>query len=261
MKRFKDRSSFAFLLNLFCPGLGHLYWREYIFGIFIFLVTLLAAALFFFSILISLPTTLKVALFGLPLIFYLFTFVDLGRAVNRKKGISNRSITVAVIFVVVASSYQVLAPIAPINFLLRNRPEIFRMPDNSLSPYLARGDVAAATPLAYKANLFFLERPVWHHSPRRGDIVRATDLSNTFSHTGLVLGLPGEGVEIIDGQLYVNEFPQPPLMPGGRPFAGDMSLTIVDQESILIAELNLGVVNRTYQVPLEGITGQVHRLF
>ena len=91
MKRFKDSISFAALLNLLLPGLGHSYWRDYTFGLFIFLILLVAATLFFVSFLVTLPVLVKIILFGLPTLFYIFSFLDLARTLRRHGGVSNRS--------------------------------------------------------------------------------------------------------------------------------------------------------------------------
>lgn len=260
MKRFKDTLGFAFLLNLLCPGLGHVYWRECIFGVFIFLITLLAVVLFFLAVLVTLPPVAKLVLFGLPVIFYLFTFLDLGKAVMIKRGTKSRDRFIAAAVLVLAVMYQVLAPTAPTNFFLRNRPEVFRASDNSLSPFLGRGDLAAANSLAYKTKLFFLDRPVWHQLPQRGDVVRFVDF-DLNPRTGLMLGLPGEQVEVVNGLLVVDGYPFSASLPDDRLLQGDMSLTSVEPSSILVAELKLGVVDKTYQVPIDGITGRVYRLF
>jgi hypothetical protein len=42
---------------------------------------------------------------------------------------------------------------------------------------------------------------------------------------------------------------------------GEMSLTLVDPGSILVATLENGKVHRVRQVPLGDVIGKVHRLF
>lgn len=259
MKRWKDSHGFALLLNLLLPGAGHFYWRDYVFGVFVFLILLMAAALFFVSFLVHIPTAGKAALFALPAIFYLFTFVDLARTVNKKKYQNRRTLTAAILFLIIAALFQVLAPITPLNFTLRNKPGVFRVGDNGLAPILRSGDFARSNPLAYRVNMFFLDQSIWIAVPDRGDIVRFLD-RNQQERTGLVLGLSNEEVEIIDGQLRVRGFPQP-FSAAGLSLRGDMPLTLVDSGSILVANFNLGAVDRAIQVPLDQLTGKVSKLF
>lgn len=68
------------IFNAIIPGAGHIYWRETLFGMFVFLVMLIAAVLFFFSFLIDLSFMVRLVLFGLPAVFFLFSMVDLGRS-------------------------------------------------------------------------------------------------------------------------------------------------------------------------------------
>jgi len=107
MKRWQDRYSFAALLNLLLPGLGHCFWREYLFGVFIFLIMLITVLLFYVSMIISLPYGFKLVLFILPAIFYLFTFFDLKNVVNkkRKKPSSNQKYGIAILFLQLLFKY------------------------------------------------------------------------------------------------------------------------------------------------------------
>jgi len=260
MKRFKDSLGFGLLLNLLLPGAGHIFWKEYTFGVFIFLIMLMAAALFFVSYLVYIPIALKTALFVLPAVFYLFTFVDLARSIRKKRDHSRRTPMVAVVFLLVVVIFQVAAPITPVNFLWRNTPEIYRTGDNHLAPMLRSGDIAWTNSLAYQANLFFFDRPVWHELPERGDMVRFIDRDSS-TQTGFVLGLSDEEVEVVDGRLLVGGFPRLLDSHGGLRLSGDMPLTLVAPNSILVISLNLGAIDRTRQVPLDNLKGRVSQLF
>ena len=70
MRSIRESVTFSSLLHLLLPGLGHVFWREYAFGLFVFLVMLIAAVLFFVSFLVTIPVLVKVLLLGLPLVFF-----------------------------------------------------------------------------------------------------------------------------------------------------------------------------------------------
>jgi len=250
----------ALALNLGIPGLGHIYIREYLFGIFIFLVMLIGIILFFVSFFLSLSFWPKLVLLGLPVIFYLFAFVDLYRvsAVRAKTG--GRSLRSTAIFIVIAVLFQVLAPIAPVNFGIRNSPRIFTVDDNSLSPVHSQGAILKASRLAYFVDIFFIKRSIVHTLPARYDLVRFTDDEDRL-HNGIVLGLPGEEVQMVDGVLIVNGFPDFNEPAGGLILTGDCPLTSVEGYSILVATLHLGRLDTAYKVSLTQIVGKIDKLF
>ncbi len=260
MKRFRDSVGFACILNLLLPGLGHVYWREYIFGLFVFLVLLLASMLFFVSFLVALPDVAKLLLFALPLLFYLFSFVDLGKTVSRRGPRSRRGGTAVILMLVLAVGFQLLAPIAPLNFALRNRPEIHRLTDNGLNPLLRRGDLIVINSLAYCADLFFLDQPVWYDCPRLGEMICFHTTDSNTRRVGLVVGEPGHEVQVVDGLLFVDGLPASADMPAGLTLRGDMPLTRVAYGSIMVVTLNLGALDEVYHVPIDETVGRVHRL-
>jgi hypothetical protein len=261
VSRINGRSlSYNILLHLLLPGLGHLLWREYLFGIFIFLVTLLASVLFIVSLFVHVPPVAALVLYALPLLFYAFTFVDLTRTVRakRKKTLPGRK--AAIIFLLVGVVYQLLSPIAPVNFSLRNLPEIFIQEDNRLSPLYSEGDLLKASRLSYVVDVFVVNRPILHALPKRYDIVRFTDSSDRHIN-GIVVGLPGEEIEIADGVIVANGFPDIGDAPGGIILSGEWPLTSVGGYSILVATLNLGRIDKVYEVSLTELIGKVGRLF
>ena len=260
MKRIKDSYSFAFILNLLLPGAGHVFWREYTFGLFVFLIALLAMTLFIVSFIISTTGILIAILFGLPALFFLFTFVDLGKSITRRNRISQRSVQTMILYLVGIIVFQVFSPIAPVNFVLRNPPEVFSVDGNSLSPEFKDGDLVVANPLAWRADLIFVDGHYWFDTPRRGEIVRFNN-GRPSPRTGVILGMFGEEVQLVDGVLLVDGVPQLADLPGKRLLHGDMALTLTHPTSILIATLNLGVVDRTYQVPADSLIGRVCKLF
>jgi hypothetical protein len=156
--------------------------------------------------------------------------------------------------------YQVLCPLAPVNFCILNSPEPFRMPDNSLSPLYSRGDFLKADRLAYTVRAYLLDRPIWHSMPERYDVVRFSAAEGR-SLVGMVVGLPLEQVEVMQGLLVVNDQPNLDEPPAGLLFGGDWPLTAADEFSILVATLNLGSIAYVYQVPLTDVRGKVSRLY
>ena len=257
--KFAKSMTAAWLLNLLLPGSGHWYWKEYAFGLFVFLITLLTTVLFVASFFVPLPAPVKVLILGLPLVFYAFTFVDLARTVRTKRRSVSRSQRVLLIVLVVAVVYQLCVPIAPLNFALRNRPEIFTLEDNRLSPLFAGGDLLKASRVSYLVNIFALDRPLLHTLPERYDVVRFKDASGGRG-TGIVVGLPSENIEIIEGVVVVNGLPDFDTVPDGMFLAGDWPLTRARQFSILVATLKLGSIGRVQDVPLTDLIGKVEKL-
>ena len=251
---------FGYLLNLLLPGLGHLYFKEYVFGLFVFLVTLMAVALFIVSYFLDLPVWSGLITIGLPIVFYLFTFVDLNRTATRKKSSLSRGRRAVWIFLIAGVVYQVLAPVAPLNFCLRNFPEYFIQKDNRLSPLYNKDSLLKASSLAYAVDIAFIERPIMYALPDRYDIVRIeTESGERFN--GIVLGLPGEEVQAVDGVVVINGMPDFNMPPGGMVLQGDCPLTYVGGQSILVAVLNLGSIDKVYEAPLDQLVGKVDRAF
>ena len=81
----RNSFAFAFLLNLLMPGLGHGFWREYAFAVFVLLVMMLSAILALVSFLLSLSLPVKALMYGLPMLYFAFTFVDLRRVVLKNR--------------------------------------------------------------------------------------------------------------------------------------------------------------------------------
>jgi hypothetical protein len=260
MKRFQDSFGCASALNLIIPGLGHMYWREYLFGAFIFLIAAIAGVIAGVAFIVPLNLVARLILFGLPTVFYAFTFVDLKRTITRRNSSSGRNGRTVVLFLTAGVVLQLVLPIAPVNFIIRNAPQVFVVADHRLEPLYGKGDLAAAIPTDYRVNLFFLDRPLWHTTPEYGDLVRFVD-SSSVVRNGVVLGMFGEAVQIIDGVLVIDGAAQPDLIPESLKLRGDMALTSVDGSSILVATLNLGAVDATYQIGARGILGRMHHLF
>ncbi len=257
---FRRSKFFAVILNLLLPGLGHIYWREHLFGIFVFLIMLIASLLFFVSFFLSVSFWIWLVMMALPILFYLFTFIDLLRAVGVKRDLVKHSSRTALIFLAVGIVYQLLSPSAPVNFGLRNFPEIFEVKDSSLSPIYSEGKMLKASRLAYAVDLIFIRKPVLYNLPTRYDVVRFKDAQGRKLN-GIVLGLPTEEIEMVEGVLVVNGLPEFNEPGRGLVLRGDCELTSVASYSILVATLNLGMVDTVYMVPLADVIGKVSEIF
>jgi hypothetical protein len=251
--------TFALLLNLLLPGLGHVLWREYLFGVFIFLITLIAAVLFVVTYFIHLASWARLVLLALPGVFYLFTFFDLNKTVRTRQKQFRPHVRTAAVLLLLGLTYQLLAPSAVGNFLWRNSPELFTIDDSRFAPVLSRGDLAVANPLAYRVDIAVLDRPVFHQFPRRFDLVRFNTGARRL--TGLVVGQPAEAVEISAGVVVANGAPVFARGNARLLLQGEWPLTSSDDYSILVATLNLGIIDSVHQVPLPMVAGKVSRLF
>lgn len=250
----------AYLYNLLLPGLGHLYWKEISFGLFVFLIMLIGTTLYFLSFFLQLNIWLTLLLFFLPILFYVFTFVDLAKTVDRKQTKINRTTKHLWIFLLVGIVYQLFAPIAPANFYLRNIPEVFKQTDGNLSPMFSRGEYLKTNRLAYLVNLFFLDQPVLHTFPQRYTPVRYYDASE-HKRIGIVLALPGEYLSVENGYLLINNSPQ--LIPEHVQlrFNQDYELTSVGEYSIMVGDFRMGTISDIHEVPLDKLIGKVEKLF
>jgi hypothetical protein len=259
LKRFSPRPGFAILLGFLLPGLGHVYWREYLFGWFVFLVMVIASVLVFFSFLVQLPPLLEWLLFGLPVVFFAFTFVDLVRSIKRKRATFSRNTTAAMLFVAVAFAGNLLFPLSPTNFLLRNFPELGIEHSGLAEPLLETNDVYLVDRAAYRVNLFFLNQGYVHSRPDRWDFIAFDNLTSDES-LGLVIGYGGEEVTFHGDSLFIDGFPPDDRV--GRPsLAGEIPLTLVETGSILVATLNEGALVGVKQISDRNIIGKVHPLF
>ena len=258
LKRSHRHPGFAFLLGLLVPGMGHVFWREYLFGLFVFLVMIIASVLVFFSFLVELPALLKWVLFGLPALFYLFTFIDLKRAIDRKRATSSRSGAVAVTFLVGAVAINVLLPLSPTNFLLHNRPALTTIHARSFRPLFEKGDLCLIDRSAYRVDLFFLNQPIIHSRPDRWDLISFSE--GGARQLGLVVGYGGEDVSYVDGVLLVDGAANNDRVWAPAP-EGEIPLTRVDAGGILVATLSEGALVGTAQISDRNIVGKVHRLF
>ena len=257
--RFNNSITFGVLLNLLIPGLGHVFWKEYLFGLFVFLIMLIATVLFFVSFLVDLPLLVRILMFGLPVIFYFFTFFDLVRTIQTRKDKSKKTAGSVVVFLLVGIVYQLFFPGAAGNFAIRNFPQIFTLSDNRYGPVFTGGEMLKASRLAYSVAIVGFKDRVIYSLPKRFDFIRYKDSSTTL--TGLVVGLPGEEIRIDNGEILSTDFALFDEKPPGLNLSGDWPLTSVGPYSILVADLRLGNIERVREISLSDVIGKVERLF
>jgi len=257
--RFRHSQFLGALLNLLLPGLAHFLWGDRLFGVFVFLIMILAAVLAATSLLLPLPTLAVWVLLGLPVLFYVFSFGDLARLIARKRAkveISSLAVRTALGAGIL---YQLLAPTAAVNFGIRNAPEMFVVANDNLAPVLHPGEPAMANAIAYYVNIPFINRPIFHALPERCDVVRYHS-ENGRKRVGVVIGLPGESVMVDSGFIVVNGVPAGERLPSGLN-AGSLPLTAVDDYSILVGDFDYGKIVSASQVSLADLTGKVRRFY
>lgn len=248
------------LLNLILPGAGHFFIRDYVFGTFVFLIWVVAASLFYLSLVIDLNNWAKLVLFGLPLVFYFFTFFDFLQSYKKKKEIKKRRSLFSIIIFVVAAGYQLLSPSAPVNFAIANGPIPFVLENHRLSPIYSQGTLMKASRLAYRFQIMGFSRPILHHMPERYDLVRFQS-ERGVKENAVVLGLPQEEVEIAEGTVIINTVPDFEGWPSGLEFSGNWPATVLNAGELLVATLNLGAIDEVYRVPVSNVIGKVGPLF
>lgn len=256
--KFRNSPLAAVILHLLLPGLGHLFWREYLFGIFIFLVILMAGALFVLSLFIDLPLLAELIILGLPMVFYLISFGDLWRTVKKSQIRHPQIARKSWIYFAVAVLFQCFWPLAPVNFAWENAPTIFVMDRNNLAPLFKKGDLLKASRLAYMVRTYVVDKPIFHSLPGRFEVVRFRTQAGDVA--GIVVGLPGEEIEVIDGVVTAGGIPQLAPMAANRLINGDWPLTTAGGYSLLIATPNLGRIEHLYEVPITELIGKVEKI-
>ena len=253
-----QRVSYSWLLSVLLPGLGHLLWGEYLFGIFIFLIMLLAIGLAYMGVFLEAGSLFYWVLTIFPILFFVFSLLDLKRAIEKKRGKQNPSSNRALLFLLISLLFQLLIPGTPARFLFENKPTIYTAQTSDLSPVIKRGDLVKVNPMAYFVRLFFYDRPVYFSIPERFDLVRfSADDSRLV--TGVVIGLPEESLEATSGEFIVDGIP---VMGRTSPVLidGDCPLTTAGPYSILVAELHLGRIKKVHEVSLFELAGKVSQL-
>lgn len=249
----------AVLLHLLTPGLGHILWREFSFGIFVFLIVLLGAILFVAALLVTLPPAVEIIMFSLVAVFYLFTFLDLIRTWKRVRATSVPSRTRLIVLGLVGLGFQAFFPLSPTNFAVLNAPQYDRMETNQYAPIVRKDDLIKTSRFAYWVSFFGVSGPILHNTPDRLDLVRYR--TDQHGGIGVVLSLPGESVEVVNGTVLINDMPLVSSRARSLVYSGEWPLTRTGDYSMLIAEVNLGRILRLHEVEILGIRGKVTTVF
>jgi len=181
----------AFFLTQICPGLGQLYNGDLPWALISFLLSLLTAIVSTIWLFDTLQKLLIAVVFGLALDLALS--VQAYRRARQVKEMELRLYQrwwVYILFTIVVygvpDGYGLLMP---------SRIRSFQIPSESMVPNLLIGDRLVADGWAY-----------WGKDPQRGDIVvfdYPRDPATKFVKR--LVGLPGDKIEMKQGELYLNE--------------------------------------------------------
>jgi signal peptidase I len=115
----------------------------------------------------------------------------------------------------VARSSVALIAVVAVAFVMRSSVvATFRVVGPSMLPTLEIGDRVLVNRLAYGIKLPFKKAPLRAHPPRRGDLVvfRANGLTGGNGPQSVVkrvLGVPGDRVQVQQGNVLINDWPVP----------------------------------------------------
>lgn len=179
----------AIFLSTFIPGLGHLYLRHWLPGI-IFLTS------FLLTVGLSASGNQSIVILGwiLQIILIIFSFYHVHNFSNQERSRQpiNRFIIIFVSFYIFTVLFAGLIR----QFVIETR----YIPSESMLPTLKVNDRLVINKLAYR---FYL--------PQRGDIV-VFDPTEALQDQGYrdafikrIIGLPGDRIKVIGGQVYVND--------------------------------------------------------
>ncbi|HJT77568.1 MAG TPA: signal peptidase I [Gemmataceae bacterium] len=186
----------AVALSLFAPGLGQIYCGEIVRGLVLFLASLLFTPLVLLAALLPPATPVLVALIAAAaavLGAYLYAVLAAYRSARRLREQFqpreyNRPLVYALFLLV-----GVLYPVGGA-WYLPHVFEAFYLPTESMAPTFLAGDRVLADKLAYRQAL-----------PKRGDVVIfRVPRKPGFTWIKRVVGLPGDTVEVKDGEVFVN---------------------------------------------------------
>lgn len=82
---------------------------------------------------------------------------------------------------------------------------VYRVPSESMQPTLYPGDMIVAWKTSYGVPVPFSDRRLGARLPERGDVVVIERPDEDALFVKRVIGLPGDRIEIRDGQLWIND--------------------------------------------------------
>ncbi|MGC9323390.1 MAG: signal peptidase I [Desulfomonilia bacterium] len=86
--------------------------------------------------------------------------------------------------------------------------QAYRIPSSSMEDTLLKGDHILATKFTYGLTVPFTTKKIWgaDRVPERGDIIIFTfPVNHSMDFVKRVIALPGETIEIIDKEVFINE--------------------------------------------------------
>ncbi len=186
----------AAVLSLFAPGLGQIYCGEIVRGLVLFLASLLFTPLVLLAAVLPPATPVLAGLMAAAVAVlgaYVYAVVAAYRSAHRlREQYEPREYNRPVVYVL----FLLVGVLYPLGgaWYLRHVFEAFYLPTESMAPTFLAGDHVLADKLAYRQAL-----------PKRGDVVvfRVPRKPGT-TWIKRVVGLPGDTVEVKEGQVFVN---------------------------------------------------------
>ncbi|MCT7967240.1 signal peptidase I [Laspinema sp. D1] len=183
LRKSKKDPWLAVFLSLLIPGLGHFYIKKIGEGIIFFIATIVVAIL---------APKIFVGILQFGAAFHVYQFM------NKRKDLSQEKTPLLIGLFVIAS----LVVSSAISSIASSALETRYIPSASMIPTLQINDRLIVDKLTYKFNL-----------PERGDIILFSptqflqEQNFTDPFIFRIIGLPGETVEVINGQVKINNQP------------------------------------------------------
>lgn len=178
----------SILSNLVIPGLGLIYIKRIKSGLTIFLLSLLLAIVLW-TVLIF--TNISIIIYLIIIILWyiginILTIKSINNVIN---DIKTLKWYIVLIYFVIASF--VLIPISQ-NLINKYYFQTFQIRTSNMSPTLKIGDRIIAAKIFNKNKI------------NRFDIITFTKKDDPIYYVSRIIGLPGEEIEIIDNEVYIN---------------------------------------------------------
>src|SRR5262245_36215709 len=108
----------------------------------------------------------------------------------------------------VSEALRLIAIVAAMFAARSSLADHYYVPSGSMLPTLAIGDRLVVNKLAYDLRLPFSARALWHRAdPRRGDVAVLTSPETGETLVKRVIAVPGDVIEVRDGQVGLNGRP------------------------------------------------------
>lgn len=186
----------AVVLTLICPGLGHLYCGRIVACLIFFLLSLVVVPAALAAVLAP-PSDAVLAMFlvasGAMLVLGPWALVDAWRSARRAPAdFAAREYQRPVVYALLVAA-GLLCPVISAAALRGSFLRAFRIASDSMEPALRKGDFVFANGVRYQVR-----------DVRRGDIVTFREPGGRRTLVKRVVGLPGDRVEVRDGEVLLN---------------------------------------------------------